>query len=727
MNPRIHTWLLCFATFALVLGCDDSSSQQVDLDQADLEVSTDQADLAPDEGSDSELELTDAQQDADQNPADQADSCIPQCVGKSCGDDGCGGQCGLCEEGQCVSGQCVVEDCVAACVSDCSPGCYDMGECGEDSRALELTPNVYTLGVVLSLEGESSDLYYRVAGAATWHRGHPPVVLPDGRQASSLFMLRPDTEYEVLAIQAGEGYCQRARTLTEEPETTTSQSLYVAAGAQGGDGSQAAPLGSIQAAIELAGPGVEIRVAAGLYHEAISVSQSGSEGAYLVIKGEPGAILDGAPSQTLSWTENSANHYSVAWDGDPRYLLRDEARLYHYLSLEGLEAGIGDDGESIPEGFFATGGQLHIRSLTPPENHSWQIPTLNTGIALDGNSWVWIEGLTIRYYGEGAYAKGVDIRDSEHIVVRNNHIHDMPSPVWVRRGSSYVRIEDNTINQSAVHTWPWPAVKGTDHENSAITLSGGHGAIAANNTIFHIFNGVYTGSFGDDNDPAISYDHDVYGNRMRLVTDDGLEPEGACINNRFWMNTVDEVHNGISLAPITWGPVWVLNNRFTDYDESGFKVSNNSSGPVFLYHNTSFTDRVDQNGMNISGPFENMVFRNNIIRGTRYALEMSQSARPNDLDYDNLYTTRGAPWLKWDNNRLDTLAQLCEDYGLECHGLESEPGLEDPAAGRFALTATSSNVDAGLWIEGINDNFAGAAPDIGYLELGQSEVPVLEP
>ena len=50
------------------------------------------------------------------------DICTPDCVGKECGDDGCGGECGQCSGDQevCVLGQC-------ACISDCVDK-----ECGED-------------------------------------------------------------------------------------------------------------------------------------------------------------------------------------------------------------------------------------------------------------------------------------------------------------------------------------------------------------------------------------------------------------------------------------------------------------------------------------------------------------------------------------------------------------------------------------------------------------------
>ena len=53
----------------------------------------------------------------------EAPQCEPSCDGLTCGDDGCGGSCGSCEDGTfCVEGQ---------CASDCTPSC-DSVQCGDD-------------------------------------------------------------------------------------------------------------------------------------------------------------------------------------------------------------------------------------------------------------------------------------------------------------------------------------------------------------------------------------------------------------------------------------------------------------------------------------------------------------------------------------------------------------------------------------------------------------------
>lgn len=58
-------------------------------------------------------------------------ACIPDCSGKTCGPDGCGGQCGTCTYGTCSSqGQCV---CTPSCGSNTCGGDGCGGSCGSCS------------------------------------------------------------------------------------------------------------------------------------------------------------------------------------------------------------------------------------------------------------------------------------------------------------------------------------------------------------------------------------------------------------------------------------------------------------------------------------------------------------------------------------------------------------------------------------------------------------------
>ena len=85
------------------------------------DVGTDQP-TSPDAGQDTKVEKDEGGGEAT-TPDTGTDVCQPNCEGKECGDDGCGGSCGACADGEECSadGQCV----------PCQPKC-DGKECGDD-------------------------------------------------------------------------------------------------------------------------------------------------------------------------------------------------------------------------------------------------------------------------------------------------------------------------------------------------------------------------------------------------------------------------------------------------------------------------------------------------------------------------------------------------------------------------------------------------------------------
>jgi len=205
-----------------------------------------------------------------------------------------------------------------------------------------------------------------------------------------------------------------------------------------------------------------------------------------------------------------------------------------------------------------------------------------------------------------------------------------------------------------------------------------------------------------------------------------LEPEGACINHRFRNNTVDKSFIGISIAPVTQGPTWVLRSTFTNFTGRGIKFADNSDGIVLIYHNTGWTNASNINGADLITSIHNVVMRNNLFRITGYSFaEVPTGSTANDWNYDNWFTTRGStgPHFKWENVNYNTMAALCTARGLECHGYENAPGFANPTGGDFTLLSSSQNIDRGVLISGINDDFSGNAPDLGAFEFFTVDSP----
>lgn len=598
---------------------------------------------------------------------------------------------------------------------------------------LDLYPNIETIGVVVSGANlpKTATLTYRQSNEANWRTGYPLMRIADGRLVGSLFTLSAATSYDIKVADGTNEISGSVATQPNELQFTPSNILRVKADAPaGGDGSVSAPFQTIQEGVNHASPGTQVLVADGVYHESVSFPASGGERNWIQVKAESsGAIMDG--SETLSgniWTlSDSYSHVWFAKIGAPiGYLARDGQRFYNYDTLSGLLNYSGHNKVTMNEGWYLQPytWRLYVRSADNPAKHSWQAPRLNHAFDANGQDWLWIEGFEMRFYGTKTDGCGVCAINASHVVIRKNKIHNLQLGIyinWTGGGNqgNDTRIEYNEIYDPPVNEWPWKAVKGSSMEGTAIVVRTHIGAIVRNNEIHNFNNGIYIGSSAGLKNPEIAFDTDIYNNHIHHIGDDGLEPEGANINARFRNNTTDTSLTGISAAPITVGPAWILRNVFANFSGTSIKWDLSPSGIVLIYHNTSWTNVKGLNAMSMISPVYNAVMRNNIFQGNGYAFEETRTGSTGlDWNNDNWYTTRnlGIPHFKWENVRYNTIRNLCSATGLECNGYENAPGLTNPSGGDFTLLSSSPNIDRGMVIPGINDNFTGKAPDVGAFE-----------
>ncbi len=598
---------------------------------------------------------------------------------------------------------------------------------------MDLVANIETIGVTVSGSGlpKTAELFVQQGSDTAWHPAHPLMLIADGRLVGSLFGLSPNTYYN---IKVTDGTAEISGSITTQPDElqfTPTTIVHVSAKVlAGGDGSAAAPFRTIQEGVDHASPGTQVLVADGLYHEAITFPASGTAGQWIQVKAQgSGAILDGSVNRSgKMWTlvDRRKRIYSTKIGSPISYLARDQKRFYGYDNYKGLTQGFGHGQVPIIEGWYfdTATSKLFVRSRDDPARHFWQIPTLNQAFNANGRDWLWIEGFEMRFYGTTTGGCGVCTTNASHLVIRKNKIHNMQLGIFFNwnggedQGND-TRIENNEIYDYTYSKWPWAAVKGSSMEGTAIVVRGHIGAIVRGNSLHDLFNGIYTGSSGDLQNSDLTFDTDIYNNHINHIGDDALEPEGACINQRFRNNTVDTVFDGMSLAPITKGPVWVLRSTFTNFSAKAFKWDGNSNGIVLVYHNTSWTSATDIRAMDVISPIHNAVLRNNIFQGKGYGVvEQAKGSTANDWNYDNWYIVRAVPHFEWENLFYNNLAGLCTGAGLECNGFEKNPGLTNPAIGIFTLRSSSPDIDRGVVIPGINDGFTGSAPDLGAFEFG---------
>ena len=607
---------------------------------------------------------------------------------------------------------------------------------------LDLYANIETVGVIVSGKNlpTSAEVIYREVDSPEWKRGHPLMRIEGDRLVGSLFELNESTSYEVIVIAGENNISGFVSTQPNQLQFEPSKILYVDDDAvQGGNGSATAPFQTIQEGVNFASPGTQVLVADGVYHEEVNIPVSGTENNWIQVKAMgQNAILDG--SKQLSGNIWERSRYKNVWHTRVvtifQYLARDGERYYRFDSLDDLVNTRAFGSTVLKEGWYFDPQtlRLYVRSIDDPANHTWQLPMLNQAFRADKQSWIWIEGFEIRYYGTTTSSCGVCINDTSHVVIRKNRIHHIQIGVFTKwLGEDYqgndTRIEFNEIYDSPVDEWPWKAVKSTSMEGTAILIRGHKGTIVRGNNIHNYFNGIYSSSSGDPHNFELALDVDIYNNYIHHIGDDAFEPEGACVNHRFRINIVEHIFVGLSLAPITNGPTWAMRNIFNSYTGRAIKMDGKTDGVALIYHNTFWSDEKNINAIDLISRANNIVIKNNIFQSNGYSIKQAPSGSTgNHWDNNNLHSTSGilSPAFMWHRVNYYDLKTFCKASGLECNSYTDDPGLVNPEQGLFGLLPNSPNLDRGVILFGINDQFAGDAPDVGALEYDPlREAPVV--
>jgi len=182
------------------------------------------------------------------------------------------------------------------------PMCPDGGSTGVEATIPgEVTvpnPTLRNLTLEWAIEGDSDldgavTVRFRVEGTDAWRAGTALQRIPAGsvegfswanRHSGSVFDLAPDTSYEVeLALSDPDGGC--------EIRTVVARTRPVPAPMDGAPVISVTP-STIGAALDAAEPGDIIELGAGTY-AGWDFYTSGTEGAPIVFRGTPGAVVDG--------------------------------------------------------------------------------------------------------------------------------------------------------------------------------------------------------------------------------------------------------------------------------------------------------------------------------------------------------------------------------------------------------------------------------------------------
>lgn len=146
---------------------------------------------------------------------------------------------------------------------------------------------------------------------------------------------------------------------------------------------------------------------------------------------------------------------------------------------------------------------------------------------------------------------------------------------------------------------------------------------------------------------------------------------------------------------------------------------------------SKLVNRRSVRGRTFSASLPSFELRNNLFVSTDNVAVRSPRP-PVDLDYSGYWrlgTSAFFPGLaRIDDTSYDDMESLYVAEGIEEHGVSVEPRFVDELVDNsytdivdfdYSLRSDSGLIDRGLLLPGINDDYAGEAPDIGAFEYGR--------
>jgi hypothetical protein len=424
-----------------------------------------------------------------------------------------------------------------------------------------------------------------------------------------------------------------------------------------------------------------------------------------------------------------------------------------------LPAGTSAQPLAITQGGSASGYVLYQANPAGTTIDAQNAHPSNVTIAAP---YVILRGFTLK----GAQRDGIDLRKGAHdVVIEGNDISgwgrfytkssggwdigvDMDSGIRARceKSGADTSLERIVIQRNRIHdpryganSWSWGHPAGP--QGITFSYCGGNHVMRYNEVTSSDPHHYYNDAIGgEDNFTATgfpNYDTDIYGNVIQGAWDDGIEAEGGNRNVRIWGNYVDLTGTGIASTVTHHGPLYIFRNvynrsrmmsqRTPDADDRGpFAKSGSGSdfggGRRYVFHNTLLQAPPADGaalpqgaGSGLQGqsnqPLTNTVSRNNIWHVWKpnwESIQQTPAGGGNDADFD-LYN--GA---------------IKANAGAEAHGIKGTPiyerghGWQSGAGGRYQLAPSSPGYDKGVRIPNFNDDYRGAAPDIGAHEAGTS-------
>jgi hypothetical protein len=368
--------------------------------------------------------------------------------------------------------------------------------------------------------------------------------------------------------------------------------------------------------------------------------------------------------------------------------------------------------------------------------------------------YVILRGLELK----SAAISGVLIRKGvQHVVVEDCHITGwgriggarswgvttgMDSGVYAESDAGNLVIQRNLIEYPRSGSNDWESGHPDGPQGISFINSRGGNVVRYNtirSTEDHGFNDGFGGGDNFSFKGSPNRDSDLYGNLISNCWDDCIESEGANMNVRIWSNYIHHSFVDIATATVAMGPIYIFRNvfgesRVSHQDHSGGYMLKTGAkvleingekvttglGYRFIFHNTALQPNGPYDGIGGSD-LHNAVSRNNIFYSKGRAYPSGGTPPLNDFKNDLTGGFLGGGFIK-----SMFLASDAHEWFLaptmnkiEWGRIESVRNGKKVAITDPFIQAPNPAIDKGVRLPGFNDDFTGAAPDIGAFETGR--------
>ncbi len=350
---------------------------------------------------------------------------------------------------------------------------------------------------------------------------------------------------------------------------------------------------------------------------------------------------------------------------------------------------------------------------------------------------------------DGVFIDGQDVRgQASNVVIRGLNILDWgyvqpeeygSAAVFARQGPMNLTVERNYIAR------PRYPLSGSQESGIFIwKCFGGHiirrndinGLLASGG--FSLYDAIAGGEVVAGSGGPGYANTEIDWNTILGCQDDAIEAEGEGRNVNIHDNFIDSRggHTNIAMAGLSIGPTRVYRNIMIGASDTCMKMGGGSNlpstGQIVVYHNVmvSHPNYPDSNCISTSGntpAVSNATFKNNILVAQRYCVEEytgGTGAMYFDYNCFRSIVRDGIDCIKWQGIRMtyEQWKAYAPSMNQQAHGMYADPRMD----ANYELLPDSPCVDTAQPLPGYNEDFQGAAPDIGAIESPYAGAPTAQ-